>query len=100
MPKTPILSRERFYDTLGDGSHRLLDWCLVNTELGAMIEPRQSFVMGINPITNIDAHDMSYNKSSYFDEGKFFSTFNTGGYIVPKDISSPETYPIKPRKHS
>jgi hypothetical protein len=102
MPKTPILSREQFYDVLGDGTFRTLDWCLVSTELGAMIESRPSCMMGfgINPMTNVDMIDFSFNKVSYFDEGKFFDKFNTSGYAFPKSLNLFDTYPIKPMKHS
>jgi hypothetical protein len=101
MPKTPILNREQFYDVLGDGTFRTLDWCLVSTELGAMIESRPTCMMGfgLGPTTNVDMIDMSFNKVSYMDEGKFFATFNTGGYAFPKSVNLFDTYPVKYAKH-
>jgi hypothetical protein len=42
-----ILSRTIFYDN-SDGKFRFHDWALVNTTLGAMLEPR----VVVNPINN------------------------------------------------
>lgn len=87
MPRAPILDRELFYDTLRDGSIRLLDWCLVNTSLGAMVEPRQ-LGLGRDRSTNIDAKDASFSRLTPLDEDKFVSLFNTGGQQVPIDYSA------------
>jgi hypothetical protein len=101
MPKTPILSRELFYDKLGDGSHRMLDWALVDTSLGAMIESRSAMLgVGLNPVTNVDMVDLGYNRVTQMDEGKFSMKFNTGGGQFPKDISTYENQPIKFPPHS
>jgi hypothetical protein len=101
MPKSPIQRRELFCDTLGDGSMRFLDWALVDTELGAMMESRPPMLtaFGINPVTNIDMIDFSFNKISYMDEGKFGTTFGTSGGQFPKDISTFDASPIKPATH-
>ena len=40
MPKTPIVNRTAFYEVLRDGTVRDLEWNLVQTTLGAMVEPR------------------------------------------------------------
>jgi hypothetical protein len=99
MPKSPILSREIFYDVLGDGSYRWIDWALVGTELGAMVEANvEGVISGVGPVTNMDMVDISFTKISKFDEGKFIDTFSTGGYLFPKDYTY-DTYPIKPAKH-
>jgi hypothetical protein len=99
MPKTPILSRELFYDKLGDGSHRMLDWALVDTALGAMIESRSGMLgYGMGPTTNLDLVDYGYNRVTYIDEGKFSMRFNTGGGQFPKDVNY-ETAPVKHAKH-
>ena len=40
MPSVPITSRTLLYERLSDGSLHQHDWNLVQTSLGAMIEPR------------------------------------------------------------
>lgn len=73
MPKAPILYREAFYETLADGSIRMLDFNLVNTELGAMIEPRSvSLVNTTGSITTMDVYDASINKLSPMKEDEFY----------------------------
>lgn len=86
--KDPITSRDVFYDTLRDGSLFFLDWCLVDTPLGAMVEPRQ--IMGTNPegVTNTSLYDSSFSRVSQFDEDTFYSTFGTGGRQLPADYSA------------
>ena len=44
-----ILSRTVYYDTMPDKSMYFLDWALVNTSIGAMLEPRQPWLGG-NPV--------------------------------------------------
>lgn len=88
MPKAPILSRECFYDRLRDGSFRDLDWNLVNTSLGAMLEPRQLSIGHRNGrLPNVDAKDASFNRRTEFDEDRFFTTFNHAGYQLPVDFN-------------
>jgi hypothetical protein len=100
MPKSPILSREIFYDQLGDGTFRILDWCLVSTELGGMIESRHPTLAGhgTTPVANTDVVDCSFTKISQMNEDKFFTLFNTAGWQIPKDFSY-ETAPIKAKPH-
>jgi hypothetical protein len=101
MPKSPILSREVFFDKLSDGTLRLLDWSIVNTSLGIMVESRNHMICGsgMNPVTNVDMVDASWNKISQVDEGMFFDLFNTSGYQYPKDMNTYDVYPVKPAKH-
>jgi len=89
MPKAPILDREMFYDTLRNtGTLRLLDWQLVNTEVGAMLEPRPlSFAEIGADQAQIDLTDMSVNRISPSDEDTFFSVYLGGGQQLPRDYS-------------
>lgn len=90
MPKAPILNRETFYDRLGDGTFRDLDWNLVNTELGAMVEPRtlMSGLAGARGIVHTDLKDISFNKRSELDEDAFYRLMGTGGRQIPVDFNA------------
>ena len=81
MPKVPILSREAFYDRLRDGTYIDLDWNLVNTSLGAMVEPRRlsEVVTAASPIVQADAADVSFDRRTEIDGDRFFSLMGTGG---------------------
>lgn len=90
MPKAPILDRTVFYDRLRDRSIRLLDWNLVNTNLGQMVEFRNMarFYGGQTRLTQIDETDMSFDRLLPFDEDSFFATFLTGGQQLPSDFNT------------
>ena len=63
MPKAPIIERDLLYEKLPDGSIRLLDQCLVLTELGTMMEPRQVNIMnGTEALRNVDVYDANYTR--------------------------------------
>ncbi len=40
MPSAPILTRTLLWEALSDGTIHQLDWNLVTTSLGTMVEPR------------------------------------------------------------
>lgn len=88
MPKAPILSREGFFTTLRDGSIRDLDWNLVNTNLGAMMEPRQLSIVG-SPVTDVDPNDYSYTRRVQLDENTLPETLGTAGPQLPYDFNAP-----------
>lgn len=87
MPKGPVLSRELFYDKLRDGTFRDLDWALVNTTLGAMLEPRSIATVG-SPVRQVDALDVSFTRRTQMDETVMFRTFGTAGPLVPVDFNA------------
>lgn len=88
MPKAPVLSREVFYDVLRDGTYRMQDWAVVNTELGKMLEPRPaSFINDPNKIAQVDVVDASFTKISQADEDEFYRLHNTSGRLVPLDFT-------------
>ena len=87
MPKSPILYREAFYDVLNDGSYRDLDWNLVNTSIGACMEPRSLLGFGTGKITNIDVVDASINKRSQLDEDTMYRLMGTAGRLFSIDFN-------------
>lgn len=87
MPKAPILNREAFYSRLRDGSYRDLDWHLVNTSLGAMVEPRQILGIVAGKVTQRDVYDASVTKLTEFNEDKMFTLLGTAGPQVPVDFN-------------
>lgn len=46
MPRAPIQTREIYAERLPDGSLRPLEFALVGTSLGAMVEPRPVMTLG------------------------------------------------------
>ena len=86
MPKTPILSREGFYKTSLGGTLVPLDWNLINTNLGVMLEQRQ---MGParNPLKDIDAIDAGFTRFADIDEHRLQFLFSTGGSALPTNFS-------------
>ena len=87
MPKDPITYREIFFTRLKDGSYRFLDVCLVNTALGAMLEPWTPARAGAaTPVTQIDIVDASFNKMTELSEEEAANAFVGGG--------APRTSPI------
>lgn len=87
MPKAPILSRECYYDVRRDGSIIDLDWNLVNTSLGAMVEPAmQSAIM--SPVVQLDLDDISFTRRVQMDETVMFATLGTAGIQIPADYNT------------
>ena len=88
MPKAPILSRECFFDRLRDGSYRDLDWNLVNTSLGGMVEPRALVGgHGNGRQTNVDLKDASFTDRRELDEDTLFRLLGTAGHQLPVDYN-------------
>lgn len=67
MPKTPILTRTLLMKRLRDGSFRLLDQNLVNTTLGAMLEPR-TLVRETGNLQNEDVQDSAFTDFLFVDD--------------------------------
>ena len=91
MPKTPILTRETFFSPVRSGQcganpaacqiQKHLEWNLVTTELGEMVEPRQShgnrFPSG--PLVQLDVTDAAFTKVSTVEEEQFYVRYGSGG---------------------
>ena len=88
MPKRPILDRTVFYDTLNDGTLRTLDFCLVNTSLGAMVESRSIAAVPSNgKVTQVDAVDASFNRITQMDENDFYKLTGVNGRQLLQDFN-------------
>ncbi len=97
MPKSPVRSREVFACTIrGSGNagnsdrnalSRFMDWNVVVTELGAMVEPA---VIGQDwgHIIQGDVTDFAFNAIRFTDEGSFQNDFGTGGQQLPCDYNA------------
>jgi hypothetical protein len=89
MPKSPILNREVFYERLRDGSFRMLDWALVNTTLGTMVEPRQpQRMITLKGHTVLTVFENSFTRIVEMQEDKFFRFNQTGGRLMPLDFAN------------
>jgi hypothetical protein len=84
MPKTPILNREAFYETLGDGTIRFLDFCLVDTSLGTMVEPRATSLISMGQsIAAVSVYDGSISKLSPMQSDEFYKLTGFSGRQMP-----------------
>lgn len=87
--RAPIKSRTMFYSTPGkDKTIRLLDWCLVDTAVGACVEPRQlrTQLIGAN-LTNRTLEEEGITRLEQMDENKLFRLLGTGGQQLPVDYA-------------
>lgn len=85
MPKAPVLSRELFYTKQRGGTFRLLDFCLVNTSLGAMVEPRPMGMYFVNKHVDIDPYDLEdFSSIREMNENEFYALTGTGGLQVTR----------------
>lgn len=78
MPlKTPLTSRRTFYARNLDGSFRTLPWNLVNTSLGAMLEPEPMAI--VDPYNggypSIDNIDQAFTATQEIDEAAALTMF-------------------------
>lgn len=87
MPRVPILHRTVFYSRLRDGTFRLLDWNLVNTTLGAMMEPRLLRYTEDGKVTNLDVYDINFNRITEYNEDKMYAETGTAGFQLPRDFT-------------
>ncbi len=83
MPRAPILSRELLYTTNPDGSFRLLDWCLVNTSIGAMIEPRNLQTFNGGNVRGLNVYEAGITAIKPFNEDEFYAKTRFSGRQVP-----------------
>ena len=76
MPRLPILSREAFYTPLPNGGgFRMLDFHLVNTSLGAMIETAPLAKVD-GKIPAVDVYDAAFTKISEFNGDQVYALTN------------------------
>lgn len=79
--KEPITSRTILFDTLRDGTKVRLDWNLVDTPQGGMLEPRSIGMVNAESVNSIDAFDEGFTKFQELDEDVMQELFNTGGCL-------------------
>lgn len=84
MPKAPITSRTLLYDVRADDSYFDLDWNIVNTSVGQMIEPRCLIAVPIGEnFVPVDQEDNSFTDRSQTRNDQLFDAYGTGGQQLP-----------------
>jgi hypothetical protein len=80
MPRAPINTRQGFYETINRNLKltRPIEWNVVETELGQMVEPR-SLGLFDGKIVQQDAVDIAYDSFTPIDGSSFYSVYGTGG---------------------
>lgn len=88
MPKRPILERSVFYDVLSDATLMFLDFNVVETELGTMVEGA-GFEGGYGTlkVTDQDVFDASITRIVRMDRNIFTVQYGSGGNQIPTDFS-------------
>jgi len=90
MLSTPIIERVRLYDTRR-GDIRFLDWNLVQTRLGAMMEPRALSEVPVEDGVNMPQYDEENNfitAMRELNEDKLYSIYLHSGNQMPSTVSS------------
>jgi hypothetical protein len=87
VPRNPILDRQEHFFRLSDGTFADFDWNLVNTSLGAMVEPRQMIDTTRDKFVAVDLRDASFNRRLEINPDQFYSQTNTQGPQLPVDYS-------------
>lgn len=87
MPRSPILDRQAHFVRLSDGTFVDFDWNLVNTSLGAMVEPRQIVRTQRDKFVPVDQFDASFTRRIEINPDQFYSQTNTQGPQLPVDYS-------------
>ena len=82
--KSPILSRTRLYGRMRRTGQRYpIDWDLVNTELGGMLEPHNVLGPNVGAVQIVDIEDISFNDILEINEDQMQDMFGTGGRQIP-----------------
>jgi len=87
MPKGPILDRTLVIEKRKNGTFRLLDWNLANTDVGAVVEPRQLNILPSHEqVTQVSVPDITFNRIQFMSEDEFYKLNGSGGRQVPVDF--------------
>lgn len=78
MPSAPILTRTLLWETLSDGTIHVLDWQLVQTSLGQMIEPR-TLVRPIGDVKDEDLFESGFTDMRKVQSDAMWGLFNFAG---------------------
>lgn len=92
--KEPILARTLLFSSIGGRktgvtktSYRL-DWNLVETSLGAMLEPRSITMVNPESVSALDTHDEGFTNIMEYNEDRMQDQFNTGGGLFFRTFSA------------
>lgn len=81
MGEGPIQSRQAFIDP----DNRLLDFCLVQTQLGPMVEPRPMLIPDEALGYRLDQTPVAYTSKVLLETNSMQPIYGTGGQQVPTD---------------
>jgi len=85
MPRTPIQSRDGFFKIIS-GVRVPLHWNLVETAIGAMLEPRQLLGPSTSPLAEkVDAVDAGFTRETEYNEDLLSYQHSTGGVQLLTD---------------
>ena len=89
MARTPINARRGFFYRPNRNVNVRVDlqWNVVDTDLGIMVEPRQYPLAQDGKITQIDLLDSAVDSCTELDPGTFYSQYNTDGNQYMYDFS-------------
>jgi hypothetical protein len=90
MPKGPILERVQYFAKMpGQGSVgvAMLDWNVVETSLGTMVEPRTISPVGLDRLLDVDIFDAAPNRIVEINEDTFYTQYSTSGNQLPRDFN-------------
>lgn len=82
MPSPPILSRTLLWERLSDGTIHLLDWNLVTTSLGVMVEPR-TLLHANGAMKDEDLLESGYTDMTVLQSDSFYATYHFAGSQWP-----------------
>lgn len=88
MPKLPITSRTLLYEVLDDGTFHLLDFTLVTTGMGTMVEFRNIARRPGESITNEDVVESSFTNLQLVRAGQA-----TGNYALDQLLFNGSQWP-------
>ena len=89
MARTPINQRRGFFYSPNRNTTTRIDlqWNVVDTDLGVMVEPRQ-YPLGLDgKITQIDLLDIAADSEWEIDPTTFYQQYNTDGQQYMYDFS-------------
>ena len=82
MPRAPITTRTMLWERRSDSTVYLLDWSLVTTSLGTMVESR-SVIRGPDGIKDEDLVDSGYSAMQLLSAEDLYAQYNVGGAQWP-----------------
>lgn len=96
MPKLPITTRTILFQRLASGSLIRLPWNLVNTSLGAMVEPVS--VAWLDPdqkagLTDVDLEDQAFTEQAFVDPASMYQLVGTWGAGIPYGLLNADANP-------